>query len=219
MNGCVVVFGREPIAGRVKTRLAADLGAEAAARVYAVLLDHALEAAAGSGLRVLLSLAERPSAGWVRGLKLPLEVQRPGDLGERMADAFARRFVEGEERVVVVGSDCPTITSAHLRQAVSALDEADAVLGPAADGGYYLVAQPAPGADLFAGIPWSDPETLVATRDRLTALGAAWTELEELSDIDTESDLKGLLADPGTPRTLAHRLRAAVGSDSSPGGP
>lgn len=213
MSGCVVVFGREPIPGRVKTRLAADLGADAAARVYAVLLDHALEAAAGSGLRVLLSLAERPSVGWVRGLELPLEIQRPGDLGERMADAFARRFVEGEERVVVVGSDCPAITSAHLRQAVSALDEADAVLGPAADGGYFLVAQRAPGADLFAGIPWSDPETLVATRDRLTALGTAWTELEELSDIDTESDLKALLSDPATARSLVRRLRVALTSN------
>ena len=210
MNGCIVVFGREPVAGRVKTRLAAGVGEEAAARIYAVLLDHVLETAADAGARVVLSLAEAPSPVWAARLGVPFEIQRSGDLGERMADAFARRFAEGEDRVVVIGSDCPSITPRHLRRAFSELDTADAVLGPAADGGYFLVAQRPPGVDLFTGVPWSDPETLEATRDRLTGLRAAWTELEELSDIDDETDLKRLLADPTTPQTLARRLRAAL---------
>ncbi|MFV2071195.1 MAG: TIGR04282 family arsenosugar biosynthesis glycosyltransferase [Thermoanaerobaculales bacterium] len=213
MTSCVVIFGREPVAGRVKTRLAAGVGDEAAARVYAVLLDHVLEIAADSGARIVLSLAETPSPLWAARLGVPFEIQRSGDLGERMADAFARRFAEGEDRVVVVGSDCPGMATRHLRNAAEKLEQAEVILGPATDGGYYLVAQRPPGVDLFSNIPWSSPETVVATRNRLRELGVARAELEELSDVDTETDLKALLADPHPPATLIDRLRAALAAN------
>lgn len=210
MRSSVVVFGREPLQGRVKTRLAAGIGSAAAARVYAVLLEHVLEVAAESGLPVILSLAECPSAGWAEGLSVPFELQKEGSLGERMADAFARRLAEGDEKVVVVGSDCAALTSALIRRAATALEVNGAVLGPATDGGYYLIGQRAPGIDLFTGVPWSDPQTAVATRERLAAHGVCWSELEVLSDVDTADDLHALLTDPETPPVLARRLAAAI---------
>jgi rSAM/selenodomain-associated transferase 1 len=210
MKSCVVVFGREPIPGEVKSRLAAGIGAEAAARVYAAILEHTLEVARNSGARVVLSLAEVPSGSWARDVDAVVEIQRGNDLGDRMDDAFARRFAEGEGRVVMVGSDCPWFTATHVAKASAKLGGADAVLGPAPDGGYWLVAQRPPGLAMFARIPWSSPETLEETRKRISALGGTWFELEELVDIDTAEDLELVLDDPRTPEPLLKKLRAAV---------
>jgi rSAM/selenodomain-associated transferase 1 len=210
VNTCVVVFGREPIPGEVKSRLAAGIGADAAARVYGAILEHTLEVASISGARVVLSLADVPSGSWAQNLDAAVEIQRGSGLGDRMDDAFARRFAEGEARVVIVGSDCPWFTATHVAKASAKLGGADAVLGPATDGGYWLVAQRPPGLAIFARIPWSSPETLEKTRERIKSLGATWSELEELVDIDTVNDLDLVLADPRTPEPLRERLRAAL---------
>jgi len=207
---CVVIFGREPIPGEVKSRLAAGIGAEAAARIYAAMLEHTFGVARTSGARVVLSMAEVPVGSWARNLDVAVEVQRGKDLGDRMHDAFARRFVEGEERVVVVGSDCPWFTAAHVAEASAKLGDMDAVLGPATDGGYWLVAQRPPGLAMFTRIPWSSPDTLERTRKRIGALGGTWSELEELVDIDTVEDLELVLTDPRTPEPLRKRLRSAL---------
>jgi len=207
---CVVVFGREPAAGEVKTRLAAGIGGPAAARVYAVILEHSLEGAVDSGARVVLSLAAAPSGEWARRIVCSIEVQGTGVLGDRMKDAFERRFSEGEERVIIIGSDCPMITPEHLQAAADALAERDVVLGPAVDGGYWLVGQRCPGVDLFSDIPWSSHDTLETTRRRLAAIGAGWAEIEELRDIDTREDLEAVLDDPRVPQKLADRMRAAA---------
>jgi len=207
---CLVVFGREPIPGKVKSRLATGIGPEAAARVYATVLEHTLETARSSGARVVLSLAEEPSGSWARNLVVPVEVQRGSDLGDRMDDAFARRFSEGEGRVVIVGSDCPWILATHIAKASANLGGVDVVLGPATDGGYWLVAQRPPGLAMFARIPWSSPETLARTRKRISSLGGTWSELEELVDIDTVEDLELLLNHPRTPEALRRRLLSAL---------
>ena len=210
MRACVVVFGREPIPGEVKSRLAEGIGAEAAAKIYAATLQHTLEVARNSGGRVVLSLADVPSGRWARDFEGALEIQRGSDLGDRMHDAFARRFAEGEERVVLIGSDCPWFTATHVAKASAKLGGTDAVLGPSADGGYWLVAQRPPGLPLFARIPWSTPETLERTRNRIRSLGGTWSELEKLVDIDTAADLELALADPRTPETLRRRLLSAL---------
>ena len=207
---CVVVFGREPVAGLVKTRLAAGIGGPAAARVYAVTLEHTLGAAVDSGARVVLSLTAAPSGEWALGIECSIEVQGTGDIGDRMAAAFEQRFSEGEDRVMIIGSDCPRITPDHLRAAAEALVENDVVLGPAVDGGYWLVAQRRPGVDLFSDIRWSSHDTLDQTRQRLADVGAAWTEIDELRDIDTSEDLEAALEDPRVPRELAERMRAGA---------
>ena len=210
MTTCVV-FGREPVPGKVKTRLAAGIGDDAAARVYAVLLDRTLEIAAEGEGRVILSLAETPNPSWAAGLGVRFEVQPGGDLGERMANAFERRFDEGDQRVVVVGSDCGGATPRHIASATSALEWAQVALGPVRDGGYWLVAQRRPGVDVFKGIPWSTAATMSVTRERLTALSVTWAEIEEIGDIDTEADLRAFLDDPRAPREFKRRLCDAIG--------
>ena len=210
VKACVTVFGREPIPGEVKGRLAATIGAGRAARVYAAILEHTLDTARTCGGRVVLSVADVPSGFWARKFDVAVEVQRGEDLGDRMEDAFARRFSEGEERVIVVGSDCPWFAATHAARASARLGGIDAVLGPAYDGGYWLVGQRQPGLPIFAGIPWSSPETLERTRKRIAALEGTWSELEELIDIDTAEDLELVLNDPRTPEVLRGRLRTAL---------
>jgi rSAM/selenodomain-associated transferase 1 len=206
----VVVFGRAPAPGRVKTRLAATVGEIAAARVYAALLENTLAAAAASTFDVVLSLAETSPRVWAGDLGLRWEIQRGADLGARMRAAFDLRFAEGCDRVILVGSDLPTLGVEHLRSAGRALETAEVVLGPASDGGYWLVGQRRPGVDLFDDIPWSSPDTLAATRRRLEALGATWVELDRLNDLDTEADLRAALADPRLVPALRERLLTAL---------
>jgi len=211
----VVVFAREPVPGRVKTRLAAAIGEAAACSVYAALLERTLAVAADAGFDLVVSFAEPPSPGWTAGHAQRWEVQRGDDLGARMRDAFDRRFGDGFDRVVIVGSDCPRLEVEHLKGAVKALRDAAVVLGPAADGGYWIVAQRRPGVDLFTGIPWSSPGTLAATRKRLETLAVKWAQLKVLDDIDTEGDLRAALADARIAPELRQRLAEAVNSSAS----
>ncbi len=212
MSATVVVFGRLPSPGRVKTRLAESLGDEAAAAVYRVLLEHTLEEAAASGLPVELAVAE--PVGDEDPLVLPAGVrvalQSSGDLGTRMAARFAAHFAAAEDVVVLVGSDIPALTRELLREAAERCSAVPVVLAPAHDGGYALLAQRAPGVAMFDGVPWSSRHTLAATRARLTALEVAWHELPPLADVDTAADLARAVADPTRPRSLAVSLARAA---------
>ncbi len=210
MSAHVVVFAREPVAGVTKTRLAAGIGPEAAARVAAILLEHTLLGAAAVGCPVTVSLADRPSEEWAGRLGIPWEVQRGTGLGERMAGAFERRFAAGATRVVLVGSDCPGLSGGHLRSALGALDDVPVVLGPAGDGGYWCVGQQAPGVALFDGVPFSCRSTMRRTRERLRALDVPWAEIATLDDVDTAADLRRALDAGALLPALADRLQAAT---------
>ncbi len=219
MRTDVVVFGRAPEAGRVKTRLAAALGDAAAAEAYRAVLEHTLREAVASGFSVALALAEPagPGAAWAPPPGVGVELQPAGDLGVRMAAAFAAHFASGAGIVVLVGSDIPRLDAGVLRRAAQACGRTPVVLGPAVDGGYVLVAQRAPGVAMFAGVPWSSPGTLAATRARLGRLGVSHEELEALRDIDTGDDLGAALADPALAGGLRRRLEAIVRTVRSKG--
>jgi rSAM/selenodomain-associated transferase 1 len=205
-----VVFGREPIAGRVKTRLAAELGDGAAAHIYQILLDHTLEQVSRcTTSQTILSISDAASPGWRPGVDVPVEVQQSGDLGGRLAATFARRFAEGFEAVVVVGSDCAGLTATHVAAGIEELKRYATVFGPAHDGGYWLVGQRRPGSDLFSGIPWSSPHTMETTRRHMREKGMRWAELEVMRDIDTASDLDAELASGKLVSRLAVRLERA----------
>jgi rSAM/selenodomain-associated transferase 2/rSAM/selenodomain-associated transferase 1 len=190
------VFAREPVAGEVKTRLARSVGARAAADVYAELATLCFDAAAeakrrGSVARVELwcTPADRAPrcAEWAAQHGFDLRAQREGDLGTRMREAMTTALARGE-RVILVGTDCPGIDADVLAAAAAALDAHDAVLVPAVDGGYVALGLARP-LDVFADIPWSTPEVAAATRRRLAAAGARWSELPALRDIDDAEDL------------------------------
>jgi rSAM/selenodomain-associated transferase 1 len=199
VSTAVIVFAREPSPGKVKTRLAKDIGASAAARVYAALLAHALREACTTDSQVVLSLAEPLATGstWSPPPGVAVELQAGRDLGARMANAFARRFDAGASAVALVGSDVPLLNAGVVAHALEECGRHDVVLVPAHDGGYVLVAQHAPGVDLFTGVPWSSPDTLVATRGRLRALGVGHVELEPLGDLDSLEDLRACAAVSG----------------------
>jgi rSAM/selenodomain-associated transferase 1 len=210
MSAEVVVYGRQPVPGRVKTRLAATIGERAAAAIYECLLEYTVAEAIASGFPVTLSLAAAADAGWCAPHGVRCEVQPEGTLGGRMAATFAARFAAGAAAVVLVGSDCAALARRHIVDAASRCAEGAVVLGPATDGGYYLVAQRQPGIDLFSGVPWSSPETLAATRSRIGAAGGAVVELEPLRDVDTAEDLRHALADPRLDRRLARCFERAL---------
>jgi rSAM/selenodomain-associated transferase 1 len=188
------------------------LGPDAAAEIYRVLLDHVLAEACATGLPVTLALADSMQlSDWRAPDGACVEVQAEGDLGRRMHTAFERRFAAGAQAVVLVGSDLPAISASHLREAIAALSRVPVVLGPAEDGGYWLIGQQAPGFDLFSGVVWSAAETLAATRGRIATLGVAHEETAVLNDLDTVRDLETILTDGHLNKELRMKLGRAAG--------
>ena len=192
----VLVFVRAPEAGRVKTRLAAAIGAEGALRVYRRLAAHTLAqvrqlAAEGVEVRVHYTPAGAGAAvrEWLGDGPLYLPQAESDDLGMRMGDAFARAFADGAGRVVIVGSDLPELTTALLHRAFDLLESHPAVLGPARDGGYYLLGLREMVDDIFSDVPWSTPGVLALTLQRLHDAGVEPAILEELPDVDEVGDL------------------------------
>jgi rSAM/selenodomain-associated transferase 1 len=114
--------------------------------------------------------------------------QCPGDLGERMADAFQRAFAAGGKRVIIIGSDCPELRAEILEEAFAALDIRDAIIGPTYDGGYYMLGTSRFIPELFQGIAWSTPAVLEQTFGVLDQLQLDYGVFPTLSDIDTEAD-------------------------------
>ncbi|GAC1380996.1 MAG: hypothetical protein NVSMB30_28790 [Hymenobacter sp.] len=122
-------------------------------------------------------------------LALPVRCQAPGDLGERMAAAFAAAFEAGARRVAIIGTDCPGLRAAHLTQAFAQLADHDVVLGPATDGGYYLLGLRQPCPELFQNKAWSTASVLPDTVAEAERLGYRVALLPELRDVDTAVDL------------------------------
>jgi rSAM/selenodomain-associated transferase 1 len=189
----VLVFVRAPLLGTVKTRLAATLGDQAALRIYRRLAEHAvLQAAALPGASIRIHHTPADAGDDVRrwlaadAAYLP---QDPGDLGDRLRTAFGQAFAAGHAPVVVIGSDLPDLTTAHLHDALAALDVADAVIGPARDGGYWLLSLRRPLDGVFDGIPWSTDTVFAHTLHRLRAAGVEPAIIDELADVDEAADL------------------------------
>ncbi len=193
----ILVFVRAPEPGRVKTRLAAGIGAEAALAVYRRLAEHAVREALAAGpsaaVRVHFTPADAGEAvrAWLGEGPLYLP-QAEGDLGARMRAAFAEAFAAGAERVVIVGSDLPDLSAGLLRRALELLDRHEAVVGPAADGGYWLLGMRRRLARVFEDVPWSTGAVLERTLERLREEGIAPALLETLADVDEPGDLWAL---------------------------
>jgi rSAM/selenodomain-associated transferase 1 len=208
------MFAKWPQPGLVKSRLAADTSpAWAAALARAFLLDLLARCAALPVRRVLAFApveAEASFRALVQG-RFDLLPQTAGDLGARLAGFLQAQFAADAQRVVVIGADSPTLPAELLLQAFAHLDQADVVLGPATDGGYYLIGCTRLVPELFQDIPWSSPQVLLETVRRVAALGLRLALLPPWYDVDTLADwcmLRGHLAalrqagiDPGTPHT------------------
>ncbi len=193
----LLVLARAPVAGHAKTRLIPALGAAGAARLQARLVWDTLARATRTALCPVTlwcdpSVDEPFFARCREAFGTSLEAQPAGDIGERMSVALESALA-GADRAVLIGTDCPGLSPAALAGALEALGSgADAVLGPAADGGYVLIGLRRADRALFEGMPWGGPRVLEETRRRLRALGWTWRELEPLRDIDRPRDLAGL---------------------------
>jgi rSAM/selenodomain-associated transferase 1 len=204
----LALLAKEPSPGRVKTRLCPPLSPDQAARLCSCLLaDTAEELASLRAVRRFLFLdppesVARAAGGPFAGFELL--PQRGRGLGERMLRAASLCFRRGARRVVIVGADCPALTAGRVHQAFRELRSgAGAVLGPSADGGYYLFGLSSPDARLFEGIHWSTEAVLRETAARCRAAGTPFSLLRRERDVDTFGDLLALrerLASRPTPR-------------------
>jgi len=190
------VFARNPVAGQVKTRLAAAIGNDEAAAIYARLVERTLETAASAraaGIVDRLELWASPDTDapafteWRDNYRVELRRQCGMDLGARMRHALHSALASGSH-AILIGTDCPLLDVSYLARAAAALDDHPAVFGPAEDGGYVLVGL-ARAVDAFSGIPWSTADTMALTRAKLAAQGVRWQELPTLWDVDSAADL------------------------------
>jgi rSAM/selenodomain-associated transferase 1 len=189
-NGRVIVFLKAPRPGFVKTRIAAQLDAEAAAAIYQVLVGITLSRLNGCQdveLRFAPDDAAAELGAWRRA-GWNARPQGEGDLGERLCRAMTEAFTEGVAKVLILGADCPEFGAEDIQSAFDALQEHDVVLGPATDGGYWLVGLRRPLPDLFREIPWSTDQVFEMTRRRIVDAGLRVAELRRLRDIDTLED-------------------------------
>jgi rSAM/selenodomain-associated transferase 1 len=202
------IFAKRPDAGRVKTRLIGELGPERAARLAELLLLDAADAWAGEGGRRVIAYDPEDAGPWFDA-RVPssfaLRPQATGDLGERMAAFFQDEFEDGATRVVLIGCDSPTLDPAFVASAFLLLEHKDIVLGPATDGGYYLIGCRRPLVpSLFEGIAWGTPDVLAQTVRRVRAAGRSLAVLPPWYDVDTPDDLRMLAGHLAARRLAGH---------------
>jgi uncharacterized protein len=179
----LTIFARYPEPGVAKTRLIPALGADGAARIYTRLLERTLASAKASGIAFELRVtgAEQQAFAALCGDDIAIAGQGGGDLGERLARVPAP--------AIVIGSDAPALDATMLCKSRDLLERHEVVLGPAADGGYYLVGFTRPIPFAFEGIGWSTPSVLTQTLERLSGHGIEPAMLPVLDDVDTPEDL------------------------------
>jgi rSAM/selenodomain-associated transferase 1 len=235
-EGALVVFAKAPIPGQVKTRLCPPLTPDEAATVHGSFVLDTLErtkaAVSKFHLPVDRYLACAPSSAlaFFRIMEerqaVRLLDQEGDDLGARMDEVFHTLFSRGYGRVIIAGTDVPSLPLETYHQAVQLLDRYDAILGPALDGGYYLIGLKKVAPPLFRDIPWSTDRVLALTNEKAAMLGLSVGVLPEWRDVDTIDDLNILIEasqldarkpkqeqsfsarTAGTLQLLAKRLRA-----------
>lgn len=179
----LALIAKYPRAGAAKTRLAPLLGEQGAADLHRRLVERTLATVRASGLPFAVHFtgaAAQDFAAWL-GEDVPLVDQGEGDLGARLARAPAPG--------VVLGADIPGLTAGHLRDAARALEEVPVVIGPASDGGYYLLGFTSEIPELWRDMPWGTERVLKETEARLQALNLPYRLLEQLDDCDRPEDL------------------------------
>jgi rSAM/selenodomain-associated transferase 2/rSAM/selenodomain-associated transferase 1 len=201
----LILFTRYPVPGKAKTRLIPELGEEGASKLqeimtgYAVLNARCYAACSDAEIEIRIDGGSKGNMRRWLGDCLDYVSQGDGDLGQRMDRAFRRAFQDGFERVVLIGCDCPDNDAENISAALEALKQNDMVIGPALDGGYYLIGLRAYTAELFTGIPWGHQSVLEQTLAIAHSNGLNIKHLQPFSDVDLPEDVsmcrkRGLLA-------------------------
>jgi rSAM/selenodomain-associated transferase 1 len=184
-NKTIIVFARPLKLGAVKKRLAGALGDEKALQIYSRLMEITMKATRSSGVDTIVYFSAAPEYqhDYINN------IQRGADLGEKMANALSNEINHSRGLVCLVGSDCPDISSAIINKAMDALTHYDVVLGPAADGGYYLIGMKTLYQPLFVNISWGEDTVLARTLSICEELGLTTNLLPTLKDVDLVEDL------------------------------
>lgn len=194
MKQALIIFARNPVRGKVKTRLAATMGDDKALSIYQSLLEHTVQ--------ITQQLPCDPYVFYADGISLNdiwsddryLKKNQEGkDLGQRMLHAFDTLFQQGYQKIIIIGTDCFELSSSILLDAFTVLDEKQVVIGPSEDGGYYLLGMRHFFPFLFEEKAWSTDTVCSSTIQQLEIQNICYEILPILNDIDTEDDLKQYL--------------------------
>ena len=186
----IIIFVRHPELGKVKTRLAATIGNEKALAVYQFLLAHTHGLVKDRQNPVFVFYADAVAENdlWSSD-HIIKKLQQGKNLGERMLHAFTAVFAAGCNRALIIGSDCYELTGGIIDKAFSLLELNDIVIGPAKDGGYYLLGMNAPVKNVFDNIEWSTGTVFSKTLERVNEQQYRFSTLAILNDVDTEADI------------------------------
>lgn len=213
MTDILAVIAKAPNEGLSKTRLAEGIGRTAASRVARALVRDTLARAREEAPdRVLVAFAPADEAGWF-ATEAPWArriAQPAGDLGARMRAAVEEAEAMGADRCVLIGTDAPHLPKGYAEAAFRSLDAADVCLGPAADGGYYLLGVKAPWPELFAEMPWSQSSLFDETLARAEDLGLTVERLAVETDLDEDADIDAVRAALDERPGVAPETRAAL---------
>jgi len=214
MRRALLIVGKAPVPGRTKTRLVPPLSAEEAAELYRGFLLDSVSLGLDLGWE-RVSVVHPAGSGQVLVDLLPpgvtLVEQSGHGLGDALSSAFDRHLAEGFRRVVLIGSDNPTLPLEPIRQACAALDDHDLSIGPTVDGGYYLIGMRAAHLGVFSKIDWSTPRVYAQTLAQAQLLGLRAHTVREWYDVDDPPDLERLRVDLlSLPPGIAPNTRAAL---------
>ncbi len=189
-KNALIVMTKKPVLGECKTRLAQTLGDQKALAIYIQLLNYTAKISkeADADLFVYSTDEITNKTPW-ESLKTHFKIQSNGDLGARMNNAIKEVFQQGYEKAIVIGSDCAEINSDDINYAFQRLNSKEIVLGPALDGGYYLIGIKTVKPTLFNNITWSTTYVLEETISKINSENLSYALLDIKSDIDVEEDL------------------------------
>jgi rSAM/selenodomain-associated transferase 1 len=191
-SNLLLIFVKHPEKGKVKTRLAAGIGTEKALEIYQRLLAFTLEVAEQvEGDKVVFYGNPMPTSDLWSKAGYPRFQQEGEDLGIRMENAFQWGYMKGYKKIIIIGSDCAQISAEIINAGFANLEDQDAVIGPATDGGYYLLGLKKLISSLFYCKTWSTNTVFADTVKDLEYGGFHYDTLPMLSDVDTMADLKG----------------------------
>lgn len=203
----VGIFVKEPIPGRVKTRLCPPLEPGEAARLYEVAMHESVARLVDAGLPSVIFYSGNEAYFRHTFPNLPRLPQSTGDLGERMHQALATLLATGCEAAALIGSDSPDLPLEQVEAALAVLVENDAVTIPAEDGGYVLIGASRPLPELFRNVPWSTSGVLDATRRKVEANGLCYREIGGWQDLDDLDTLRALVTRAPKSATGRHILK------------
>lgn len=185
----IIIFQKNAELGKVKTRLAASIGDHEALEIYKVLTNYTHQQIQDIDVKKLVYFSDYKEVDFQRsGKDDEVFLQSEGNLGDKMSIAFQTQFGKGYDKLLIIGTDCPELTAEIIEKAFEKLEQSEVVIGPAKDGGYYLLGMQRFIPGVFKNIKWSSDQVLKSTQNFLESQKIKFSLLSELSDVDHLED-------------------------------